>query len=263
MYGNFKSEKLVKIPGEKNPIKIRYTSTHTTYHNNPYCTPERRAKLEDLKETNPYYYQVYALGRWGVKQVNHPFLFNFKRDKHIGKTEKNPNQIVYLSFDFNKNPICCVAFQYYDGHLYAIESIVLQHSDIDSLCDVIWSKYSDDLLVITGDSSGYNQSALVKDDYNFYTAIQHNLRLEDSQIQVIRNPIIVENQVLMNKIFAKIPITIDEDNCAPLIFDCMFAEMLPDGKLKKANREDPTQQLENLDCLRYFCNVVIAPEFNS
>jgi len=248
MYGNFKSEKLVKIPGEKNPIKIRYTSTHTTYHNNPYCTPERRAKLEDLKETNPYYYQVYALGRWGVKAVKSPFLFTFKQEKHVGHTQWDPSQITYLSFDFNKNPISCLVFQWYGGEFFGIEMIKLKHSDIEQLCLVIAAKYQEALFVVVGDSTGYNNTALVKDDVNFYTEIIKHLQLEETQVQVIRNPIVEENQVVMNKIFHKVPITLDEDNCASLIFDCMFAEMRADGKLKKADREDETQQLDALDC---------------
>jgi phage terminase large subunit len=262
MYGTFKSEKEIKVPGEKKPVKIRFTSTHTTYIDNPYCTPERRAKLEDLKDTNPYYYLVYTKGRWGVRQVDMPFLFNFKREKHTGKCEWNPNQITYLSFDFNKNPICASVFQFYDDKIFGIETIKIANKGIDDLCQVIASRYPEALFIVTGDFSGYNRSALMSDDFNFFTAIQQNLGLEDTQIQVQRNPRIEENQVLMNKILVKMDVCLDEENANALIFDCMFAEILPNGTLKKGDREDPAQQLDALDTFRYFCNTIISPLLN-
>lgn len=261
MYSTFKSERQIKIPGEDKPVTIRYSSTHTTYHDNPWCKPEDKAKLELLKETNPYYYQVYTLGKWGIKEVKRPFLFNFKHDKHVGKCTWNQNEITYVTFDFNKNPISCTVIQYYDGHVYCIESIKLANSDIKSLCKVLKSKYVGALWIVTGDYSGKNRSALVPDDYNYYIAIEEELEIDPKQIQVIRNPIIEENQVDMNKFFHLIPITIDEDNCAGLIYDLMFAEMLPTGKLRKGDREDEAQQLDLLDGLRYFFNTIIKPDF--
>lgn len=265
MYSTFSQTTEIKIPGSSEKVTIKYTSTHTTYHDNPFCTGERRAKLEALKDSNPYYYQVYALGKWGIREVLSPFLFNFKHAQHVGKTEWNSNQMTYLSFDFNKNPICCSVWQYYDDHIYGIEVIKLAHSDIDQLCTVIESRYSDALFIVVGDSTGYNNTALVKDDWNFYTAIEKNLKLETNQFQVIANPRIVENQVFMNKAFKYLNITLDEENCSQLIFDCFFAEMKAEGKLRELNkdsRNDPTQQLDALDTMRYFFNTIVAPEVN-
>lgn len=72
--------------------------------------------------------------------------------------------------------------------------------------------------------------------------------------QLAANPTIEENQVLVNAVLEHVEHHIDPDGAQPLIFDLEFAEMLPDGKLKKRDREDPTQQLESLDCYRYFIN---------
>ena len=38
----------------------------STYKDNPYLPEKNRKVLENFKETNPYYYTVYALGMWGV-----------------------------------------------------------------------------------------------------------------------------------------------------------------------------------------------------
>ena len=254
--GTFASHIDVELPGSRKKARITYRSTHSTYHHNPYCTPERAAKLESYRESYPYYYDVFCLGRWGQRHNESPFLFNFDRAKHTGKTEWDSNHPLHVSFDFNKNPICCNVFQFIDGHLYGLESIVLPNSDIESLCDVIMSRYGDTLYIVTGDSSGWSRSALVKDDHNYYTAIKERMRLTDTQLWIYKNPRIEENQVDCNRFFATIPITLDQDKQQPLIFDCLMAEMTRQGTLRKDNRDDQAQQLDNLDTLRYLINAL-------
>lgn len=254
---SFTHSKKIKV-GESE-TELVYRATHTTYKDNKYCTPQRAAVYEDLRLSDPFHYQVYALGRWGVREVQAPFLFAFDRDKHIGKVEYNPIETTYLSFDFNRNPICCSVFQWYGDKVYGVETIKLRDSDIYALCRAIKLKYPDALFIVTGDYSGYNASALVRDDINYYSVIKSELELAEGQIQVIRNPIITENQAVCNKVFAKYPIVLDETKCQSLIFDCQFAEMLPDGTLKKTDRNDPKQQLDALDTLRYFINKFIRP----
>ena len=42
------------------------TVCHTTYKDNKFLTEDDRKVLESFKDTDPYYYQVYGLGEWGV-----------------------------------------------------------------------------------------------------------------------------------------------------------------------------------------------------
>src|SRR5690606_14345563 len=42
------------------------TVIHTTYKDNSFIDDEYKSTLEALKEQDPYYYTVYALGEWGV-----------------------------------------------------------------------------------------------------------------------------------------------------------------------------------------------------
>lgn len=46
--------------------KSNSTVVHTTYRDNDFIDDEYKATLESLKEQDPYYYTVYALGEWGV-----------------------------------------------------------------------------------------------------------------------------------------------------------------------------------------------------
>lgn len=46
--------------------KPNSTVVHTTYRDNLFIDDEYKGTLEALKEQDPYYYTVYALGEWGV-----------------------------------------------------------------------------------------------------------------------------------------------------------------------------------------------------
>lgn len=256
MYDNFNGKISVTLPKTGKQYDIQYTATHTTYLDNPHCPESDQAKVEAYKIDSPYYYNVYCLGKWGLKEVKSPFLYNFKIDKHVGKVVHNPKHITYLSFDFNRNPICCSVWQMLPGSkIRCTEVIKLKNSDIYKLCDVIISRYEEpELFIVTGDSTGLNSSALVKDDLNYYDVIQEKLGLNDSQIQLVNNPKIEENQLHCNRVFARYDIMMDEDKCQPLVFDCQFVEIRADGKMKKDDREDEAQQADVLDTMRYFLN---------
>lgn len=230
-----------------------YTSTHTTYHHNPKVAPERIAFLEMLQDIDPYYYRVYTLGLPGRRKNNAPFVFAFDRAKHLGKTTANRGFELYLSFDFNRQPLCCTVWQYYGNHIYGIQAIKLDNSDIYKMCDYILLHYPGFLYTVTGDATGKASSALVLDAINYYTVIKSKLNLGSGQLKVPdSNPIVKESQVLTNAVFAMLTVTIDPDNCKGLIFDLENVRVLPDGSIEKKNREDPTQQADFLDTCRYF-----------
>jgi hypothetical protein len=160
-----------------------------------------------------------------------------------------------ITFDFNKRPISASVWQYINGHLYGIESIKLDGSDIYKLCDYINLHYPNALWLVTGDATGQSTTALVEDNLNYYTVIKSKLSLGGGQLKVPSvNPPIKENQVLVNAVLAMVPTTIDPIKCKDLIFDFENVRMLPDGSIEKRNREDPTQQADLLDGFRYLCD---------
>lgn len=234
-------------------LSYSYTITHSTYHDNRFSTPERKVFLEQLKDIDPYYYQVYTLGQWGRRQNNAPFVFAFDRKKHLGKTTLNRSFEVYASFDFNRNPLCCTIWQYYGGRIYCIEAIKLDNSDIYKMCEYLLIHYPKVLWVVTGDATGRASTAMVLNGITYYTIIKTQLNLSNSQIRVPTvNPSVKENQVLINAVLATMPVTIDPDRCKGLIFDFENVRMLPDGSIEKRDRNDPTQQADFLDTARYY-----------
>lgn len=253
---NFRDTTYWKNPHTGESIPITFTSTHTTYHDNRYVSQQRVALLEQLRVTNPHYYQVFTLGKWGNKQNDRPFVYAFSRAKHLGQVVRDWGLAVHLSFDFNRDPITCLVGQRPNANTYrGLEQIKLPNSDIYALCNYIDINYPKALYRVTGDATGSNSTALVKDNLNYYTVIRSQLRLSLTQFSVPKsNPKVKDNQVLVNAVLQLCDFVFDEEKCAGLIFDFENVSTLPTGEIDKTNRNDPTMQADCLDCFRYEVN---------
>lgn len=255
-YDNFINTWNIKV-GEKT-VALTYQSTWTTYKDNRYCKPERAAFLEQLAELDPYYYTVFTLGKWGNRLVTDPFCYSFQPDKHVGVAKLRRNLEAKLSFDFNVNPITCGVYQD-DGSrsAWCVEAIKLDNSDIYKLCSYIKrpDKYAGCMFLVTGDATGRNTSAMVKDGINYYTIIKNELGLGINQIRVPTvNPAIEENRVLVNSCLHKMDITLDAELAKALIFDCKNVGVNDLGKIDKGSRTDPKKRADHLDHFRYYLN---------
>ncbi len=56
----------IKDPAERRKAIDRTRTHESTYRDNPFLPEEAVRTLEAFRETDPYYYMVYALGQWGV-----------------------------------------------------------------------------------------------------------------------------------------------------------------------------------------------------
>ncbi|HWB64871.1 MAG TPA: hypothetical protein VG603_15245, partial [Chitinophagales bacterium] len=189
------------------------------------------------------------------------FCYSFDEEKHVSKCNIDLRYPVYLSFDFNRNPICCSVIQHYNNAIYVTHCIKLENSNIYALCKLIKTKFPHAIFIITGDATGKGSSAMVKDNLNYYRIIMAELAVGLNRLKVPGiNPPLEDNQVLVNGILEHYKVLIDPDNAQALIFDCKFVEMGADGKIKKGDRNDPTQQADALDTFRYWCNTFM-PRF--
>jgi hypothetical protein len=149
----------------------------------------------------------------------------------------------------------CAVVQHYNETIYVIEQIKLSNSNIYEMCKYIKMHYPDYLYMVTGDASGKRNDALVKDNLNFYTVIQNELRVGMGQLKIPSvNPKLEENQVLVNSILSHYKVQVHPEKGKGLIFDMEHVRVNPDGSIKKANRADATQQSDALDCFRYYIN---------
>lgn len=215
-----------------------------------------QAEIDDAEATLPK--EVFLELYYAIPFVNssNKFAFAFDEKKHIGKTEYNSAYPLYVSFDFNRNPICCSIFQHYDDTIFGIETIKLLNSNIYKLCETIKNKYPYAIIVVNGDATGKAIQAVSRDNLNYYRIIKNELAISENVIKIPSvNPPIAENQVLVNAILEHHKIILDRDRCQGLIHDLKFVEMLPDGSIKKGDREDPNQQADALDTFRYYLNM--------
>lgn len=219
---------------------------------NPYIDP---AEVEEARnQLDPLTFAQEYLASFVTESLN-SWAYCYEKEKHVGKTVLNRSYEVILSFDYNRDPITCGVFQHYNNTIFGIEQIKLSNSNIYSLCDYINAKYGGSMFLVTGDATGRASSALVKDNMNYYTVIKSQLNLSVNQIKVHTvNPTLQENRVLVNSILHNKNVTLDGVNCKGLIFDLEHAQVLPDGSLDKTDRNDPTKQLDALDCFRYYLN---------
>lgn len=218
---------------------------------------ENLIKLYDkLKFKDPEAYRVNVKGEWGVIKPGDPYVYAFEKEKHEGSTTLDRNREVYLSFDFNRNPITCGVYQHYEiGDIRGIENIQLPNSDIYKLCDRIKDTYRGCMFLVTGDATGRASNALVKDGINYYTVIKERLELSMTQIRVPTvNPVVSENRMLVNASFHTGKVILDKVKCAPLIFDCQYVGVTEDGDIDKGTRSDPKKRADHLDNYRYYLN---------
>lgn len=219
---------------------------------NPHIDPEEIEQAKILLDPLTFAQEYLASF---VTENNNAFCYTYNAAKHVSQTQINPSWEVKLSFDFNRDPITCLIAQDNGTKVNFIEQVKLQNSNIYEICDYIKAKYGKYLLLVTGDATGRNQSALTRDDLNYFRVIKAQLGLGDRQMrQPVSNPILIENRVLVNSAFHHLDISIDPVNCKGLIFDLEHAAVLPDGSLDKTDRTDVTKQLDALDCCRYYLN---------
>lgn len=236
-------------------ISYHYQSTHTTYHDNKFCRPERIMFLEQLSDLDPYYYQVFTLGKWGNRKVGDPFCYCFNKDKHVGPTKLKKGLEVILSFDFNKNPVTCGVYQHEGNDIWCVEAIMLDNSDIYKMCDYILMGYGNCMLLVTGDATGRASSALVQDGINYYTVIKSKLRLGQAQLKVPTiNPKVAENRTLVNAVLHTCNVKFDPINAKGLIFDCINVAVNDVGEIDKGDRNNKKKRADHLDNFRYYLN---------
>jgi phage terminase large subunit len=239
--------------------EIAEQTTHifSTVKDNHFASAEEIKALEDYKLYDINQYNIYFLGQWGKPGAKRPFAFAFK-DHHIGHgLTHNAKYTVYLSFDFNVDPITCIAVQYgYEKNrlwIHVIKEFRLPNSDIYNLCKEIRTYFYETIYFkITGDATGQARTAMTKGHTNYYLIIKSELRLTNANFDVPKsNPSVKNTRVLMNTLFMREDVLID-DSCKYLIDDLHYVEVNEHGEVDKRKAEaDGMNHL--LDCFRYYC----------
>lgn len=222
-------------------------------YDNPFIDPNEvdnaKLTLDDMYFNCEYMAEDVTLNtmRWA---------YAYEPSKHLGVVEIDKSHELILSFDFNKNPICCTIAQVLSfNKVRIIETIKLPNSDIYEICKVIKMKYGKHILIVTGDASGNSLSAMVKDNLNYYKIIREQLMLSPQQFRVPTiNPRIADNRILVNSLLSRGDVLLNKETTKHLQFDLENVTVNADGSINKGDRDDPAQQADALDTLRYLFN---------
>lgn len=244
---------------EDNPIVKRFVTcsikppktkvVHSTYHNNFFLTDQDREELENLKHTNPLYYDIYCLGIPGIVDKSGKFLYSFRNEQVQPGLKINPNLPLWLTFDFNIDPMTVTAAQReHVRKLTCFDNIQLNDSDIYAMCDRIKAEYGQYHLIVTGDASGHNRTGTTRGKTSYWKVIRDELQLKNTQIMVrSQNLGLIESRVLCNSVNKTMEIVFS-DKCEQLINDCKFAKVDDQGELIKDRKK---QKNDFLDGFRY------------
>lgn len=235
----------------------------TTYHDNKWIVGADGYGMRDenliyeyekIKDLNPLWYDVNVLGEWGIRNKDRKFAYAFDEAKHVGDCPFLQNEYVYISFDFNRDPISCTIFQEKDDVTRVPYVFKLKTSNIYELCDHILAKLGNQFFIVTGDATGQASSAMVKDNVNYYVIIKQKLGLASSQLKVPTiNPKVSENRVLVNAYLEHGKVLIDKNNAAGLVYDLKYCEVDMYGDLIK-DRSNEAKKADILDEFRYYLN---------
>lgn len=242
-FGSTYFKKLSKLQDE-----IWQSWTFTTY-DNPYIDP---VEIDSVKQTlDEATFRCEIMAEDVTLAVN-KFIYNFDSKKHIVKElQPIPHLPIILSWDFNTEPITCLVGQC-DGlnEIRFLDEYRLLNSDCYELCARIKSDYPDKMLLITGDSSGQNRTAL-KRELTYYKIIKHELMLGMGQFKLpAANPPIKNTRVLCNSLLGRHPNFKFSDRVPYLITDIEEVEVDEHGGIDKTKDK---HQSHLLDCFRYLC----------
>jgi hypothetical protein len=235
-----------------------WKSWRFTSYDNPFLPHSEvdaaRAQLDDLTFRCEYLAE-------DVDVTLRPFAYSFIEDKHVGKCSFDPNYELMLSFDFNVDPITCVAAQHIENkegmmELRFVKEFQLSNSNIYDLCDAITATFGlyNPLYLVTGDATGRARSAITTGNLNYYRVIQQKLELSDLQIKTPRiNPAVSDSRVLVNSMLQNYNIVIDKGSCPGLVYDLKYVEVDEHGDIKK-DRSSDAKKADLLDGCRYLCH---------
>lgn len=196
-------------------------------------------------------------GDWDAFSANDPFAYAFRETAHVSeRAVYDASMAVHLSFDFNNAPATCVAVQYTSDWIRFIREFSSTNKGIEDLLDQILAAFPDASLTITGDASGWNKQLAARGT-TIYNIIERYLKTpRRAMLAPIRNLDHKVSRVLVNSLLQNYPVNgapevLFHPSMKHTIQDFRLVEVDADGSIKKANRADPNQRADFLDCVRY------------
>lgn len=253
------SDEEITLPdGREEKVSLRYRATHTTWMQNPYCKPSRKAFYMGLKNTSEYDYNVYCLGLWGTRKTGDEFFKRFSTALHVTRCEYNPRLPIYASVDNNVLPYCALTFWqlsceegiYYARQIHeapgrpplngphGLAKLIVQY------LKSIGYKATGQFVGICGDRSTKNSSTIDERKRSFFQIVNEQVqkggfRTSDKFLQFAPSPAAISEFVnaIFNFEIDNLRIEIDK-SCKESIKDYGITKTDKDGNILKVRKAD-------------------------
>lgn len=230
--------------------KKDWRSFNLSTYSNPHIDPNEIDNLRLTMDELTFRCEILAED---VDAINNPFAYSFDPAKHIQEAKYDKRHELMLSFDFNVDPVTCIALQDDGNAINVVKEWAVSNGDIYQLCEQILATYPTALYLVTGDATGANRSALTKGNLNYYTVVQQMLGLANGQMKQPRiNPSIRDSRVLTNSILQNKTVRIDP-SCELLIKDLKYVQVDDEQNIVK-DRQTDVRKADLLDTFRYALN---------
>lgn len=218
------------------------------------------------KITSDYDQRRLLLGDWIAEPgVSNPFAFNYDKLKHESEQAVfDTSKAITISIDFNIEPFA-VTFSHIwrDGtgvHDHQFDEASILPGSIPAMADLIKARYGRFIqgCRITGDSMGNNRNITERDNASNYLLLGRQLHLSNSQIIVPHDPSHSNSRTDTNTVLLFFPdFKINPKTCPNTCYDLRNVQVDVYGKkvkILKADRSQPAQRADFLDCVRYKIN---------
>lgn len=233
---------------------------HSTYLHNDFINHDEYLQTLLMNSGgNEAKIQSDRYGVWGEEPNDNPWLYAFDEEKHIKEVLFLPTFPIWLSFDFNKDPITVTMWQmspqkgFPDSFIHCIDemegSVVLRE-----FCQRIKQKYPYSPFFVTGDSSGKREGEIGYESKHdsAYSMIKKHLGLSDAQMKPNTYNLAYENsRILVNQMFYNYPKIAISPNCKKLINDIKIARVKEDGRPHELLKDRGKYKMDMFDNMRY------------
>lgn len=268
-YGWVKTK--IDDPGMKGELPEREYFIEALAADNPHNTDEQH---ENWQKLDPETYARMILGKRDVEVIG-AFLYGFDKNRNVGFDLKiDINYSIYLSFDFNVDPMTCLVMQTdYENFIHVIREIRIPNSDTYEMCATIKPLIEglEHLVIVTGDASGKNRQSAAYGHANQYQIIMQELELSSNQFRILEvNPSISDSRTFCNSVITKFPSVLVNHECEWLIKDLMFVTASTDINgdicIQKGGQNihltiDNKHLGHLMDCFRYCLHIMLPKWF--
>lgn len=234
----------------------------STYKDNEFI--DQQAYLQTLimsASGNPNAIRVNIEGDWGLEENNMPWLHAFNEEAHVKDTLPIFKGFpIYLSFDFNRSPVTCVAMQMSDtmGTRNSFIHFIKEFGgemQLNELCRRVRSYFPNHVLHVTGDRTGKSGDVGFEQRHmTYYSMIGRYLKVHTKMFNIDgKNLEHNDSRELCNTMLYNYDnIFFSKEGCPNLINDCLIAQVDEESQRPGVLNKDRKQfKMDFMDGFRY------------